>query len=62
MDKPVQLTRNDLLVMVGLSGSVRLSVKKRVRVGTSTSLSIRQRGGFVNRVKVDEEGVDLEWL
>jgi len=42
----MQLTRNDLLVLVGLSGSARLSVKKRVRVGTSAIFKIRQLGGL----------------
>jgi hypothetical protein len=42
----MQLTRNDLLVLVGLSGSERLSLQERVRVGTSAIFRIRQRGGL----------------
>jgi len=34
MDKPMQLIRNDLLVLVGLCGSERLSLKERVIVVT----------------------------
>jgi hypothetical protein len=41
----MQLTRNALVALLGLSGSVRLSVKKRVRVGTSAIFRIVQRGG-----------------
>jgi len=46
MDKPMQLIGNDLLVLVGLSGSERLSLKEQVRVGTWTVLKIRQRSGL----------------
>ena len=37
---------NDLLVLVGLYGSERLSLKERVIVGTWTALRIRQRSGL----------------
>jgi hypothetical protein len=40
----MQLTRNDLLVLVGLSGSERLSLSERVRGGTSAIFRIRQLG------------------
>jgi hypothetical protein len=42
----MHLIRNDLLVLVGLCGSERLSVEKRVRVGTSAIFKIRQLGGL----------------
>jgi hypothetical protein len=46
MDKHMQLIRNDLLVLVGLDGSERLSLKERVRVVTRTDFRIRQLGGL----------------
>jgi len=46
MDKPMQLIGNALLVLVGLCGSERLSLKERVIVGTSAALTIRQRSGL----------------
>ena len=42
----MQLIRNDLLVLVGLGGSERLSLKERVRVVTRTDFRIRQLGGL----------------
>jgi hypothetical protein len=42
----MQLIRNDLLVLVGLGGSERLSLKERVRVVTRTDFRIRQRSGL----------------
>ena len=42
----MQLTRNALLVLLGLSGSERLSHKERVIVETSAIFIVRQRGGL----------------
>jgi hypothetical protein len=46
MDKHMQLIRNDLLVLVGLGGSERLSLKERVRVVTRTDFRLLQRSGL----------------
>ena len=56
MDRLMHLTRNTLLVVVGLCGSERLSLKKQVRVRRWTDLRIRQRGGLCQmRCEIEEE-------
>ena len=46
----MQLIGNDLLVLVGLGGSARLSLMERVIVGTSASFRIRQLGRLCQMV------------